>query len=134
MSDDEAIRAALEAKLYALGGLPTVWQNKEPAAGFDPAQAHQKAFMLRALNRSLGIKEKTTLHSGIFQVNLCYPAGVGAAMVEARGAAVQAHFAAGTVLESGGVKVRIRGKPSIGNPVTVSPFVVPVSIRYQSFN
>lgn len=130
---DEKIRKALEARLFSSPGqLPTVWQNKTPIAGFDPAAAHQKAFLLPFPNKSYGLKEKTTLLSGIFQVNLCYPSGIGAALVEARGAVLQAHFAPGTVLEADGVKVRIRGRASIAAAVSLSPYVVPVSIRYES--
>ncbi len=130
MSDN--IREALEAHLHALGGLPNVWQNRAPASGFSANAAHQKSFLIPAKNQGLGLKEKTTLHSGIFQVSLCYPTGVGAMVVDERAEALQAHFAAGTVLTAGSIKVRVRGKPSIEMPVSVSPYVVPVTIRYES--
>lgn len=134
MSADEAIRKALEGHLAASPGqLPTVWQNRAPAAGFDTNAPHQKAFLLRAKNRSFGLREKTTLHSGIFQVNLCYPSGTGAQVVEARGVALQEHFK-GRVLEVDGVKVTIRGLPDIADPISISPYTVPVSIRYRSIN
>lgn len=132
---EEKIRKALEARLFSSPGqLPTVWQNKPPVDGFNASAPHQKAFLLPSENKSYGLKEKTTLHRGIFQVNLCYPSGTGAALVEARGAVLQAHFAPGTELTADGVKVRIRGKPSIAGPVSSSPYVVPVSIRYESIN
>lgn len=135
MSADEAIRIALEDHLMASPGqLQTVWEGKTPAASFDQNQPHQKAFLLRAKNQSFGLKdEKTTLHSGIFQVNLCYPSGTGARVVEARGAALQEHFK-GAVLLVDGVKVLIRGMPDIASPISITPYVVPVSIRYQSIN
>lgn len=133
MSDDK-IRKALEDHLMASPDqLPTVWQNRAPVAGFNANAAHQKAFMMPARNRSYGLREKTTLHSGIFQINLCYPSGSGAQVVEARGVALQEHFK-GRVLEVDGVKVEIRGKPDISAPISISPYVVPVSIRYQSIN
>lgn len=131
---DVEIRKALEAHLYAMADkLPTVWQGRAPSTPIDTTKPHQKAFLLRAANRSQGLREKTTLHSGIFQVNLCYPSGTSATLVEARGVALQEHFQ-GAILESGGVKVQIRGKPDIADPISISPYVVPVSIRYQSIN
>ena len=131
---DEKIRKALEDHLAALDpAFPTVWQNRPTPAGFDSARPHQKAFLLRAPNASQGLRERTTLHSGTFQINLCYPSGKGVAEIEARGVALQEHFR-GQVLTLDGVKVQIRGKPSIADPVSISPYVVPVSIRYQSIN
>lgn len=129
---DTKIRKALEDHLVASPGqLPTVWEGRAPSAALDKNKPHQLAFVLRAKNRSMGLREKTTLHSGIFQINLCYPAGSGAPVVEARGEALQAHFRS-AVLEVEGVKVTIRGEPDIADPVSISPYVVPVSIRYQS--
>lgn len=134
MTADEAIRKALEDHLVASPGqLPTVWEGKTPATGFDQNSPHQKAFLLRAKNRSYGLRQKTTLHSGIFQVNLCYPSGTGARAVEARGAALQEHFR-GQELKVDGVKVRVQGLPDIAGPISITPYVVPVSIRYQSIN
>lgn len=131
---DVEIRKALEQHLAAmLDRLPTVWQGRQPVDGFNANQPHQKAFVMRAKNRSQGLQEKTTLHSGIFQVNLCYPSGTSATVVEARGVALQEHFK-GRVLEADGVKVQIRGMPDIADPISISPYVVPVSIRYQSIN
>lgn len=131
---DEKIRKALEAHLYTMApNLPTIWQNRPAPAGFTDAKPHQKVFVLRVENQSRGLCEETTLHSGIFQVNLCYPSGTGVAEIEARGVALQEHFR-GQILEHEGVKVRVRGKPSIHDPISISPYVVPVSIRYQSIN
>lgn len=133
MADDK-IRTILEGHLAAMPQpMPTVWQNRKPTGGFDENKPHQKAFLLRAANRSYGLREKTTLHSGIFQVNLCYPSGNGIAEIEARGVALQEHFK-GQILTLDGVTVTIRGKPSIADPISISPYVVPVSIRYQSIN
>lgn len=130
---DVQIQKALEAHLAAMQPpLPTVWQNRAPVAGATDG-AHQKAFLMPNANKSYGLREKTTLHSGIFQVNLCYPSGTGAAQVTARGVMLQEHFK-GQVLEVDGVKVQIRGKPSIAAPISIAPYTVPVTIRYLSIN
>ena len=128
------IRQALETHLAALEPeLQTVWQNRDPDPGFDSNAAHQKAFLLPVATVAKGLRQKTELHSGIFQVNLCYPAGIGTNDVESRGAALKEHFK-GRKLEAEGVTVSIVGIPSIAAPVNLSPYVVPVTIRYASIN
>lgn len=132
MNENDA-RAALEAWLKTLTpAIPIIWQEKTPPKGFDPTAAYCKAFLMPAKNQSLGIKEKTTLHTGIFQVTLCYPTGNGTGDANAQAAAIQAHFPAGLVLTSNGAKVRIKGKPSIAGQTSQSPLTLPVSIRYQT--
>lgn len=128
-----AIRAALETRLAQLAPeLPIIWQSKTPPKGFDEKKPYAKAYMMPASNQTLGLQEKTTRHIGLLQVSLCYPTGTGMAAVEAQAGAVQDLFPAGLQLTAAGVKVRIRGKPSIAAPISDSPIVVPVSIRYES--
>lgn len=131
---DPRIRAALEAHLDALEPpLATAWQNRE----FEPTDdaPYQEAYAIPGPNRTLGLKQRTTLNRGIFQVNLCYPSGGETDEVEARARLVQVHFhPSSTVLIGDGVEVRIAGLPVIGAPVPGRPgrYVVPVSIRYES--
>lgn len=132
MADETTIRQALEMHLAAMpGALPTVWQNKTPPAALDLEKPYQKAHLLRSGGQSVGLSEKTTVHRGILQVSLCYPTGDGTIKIETQAVALQAHFK-GRVLTRDGVKIKIRGKPEIGGPVSTSPYVVPVSIRYES--
>ncbi len=135
---DPRIRQALEKHLgTASPDLPTALQG----ADFDPeieapdGAPYQECFILPADNRTLGVRQRTTLHTGIFQVNLCYPAGSGAGDAEARGKLLQEHFApATTVLTQGGITVRILGKPKVGAEIGGKPgrFEIPVSITYRS--
>lgn len=132
---DPRIRQALELHLGALvPDLPTALQNAE----FDPPAdggPYQEAFMIPGRPRTVGLKQRTAINIGVFQVNLCYPHGAGAGDAETRAKLVADHFdPATTVLESGGVKVRIAGRPVVGSDVPGRPgrFVVPVSIRYES--
>jgi hypothetical protein len=131
---EPSIKLAFEQALGAIStGLPTVYQGRDTPPGFDQSQAHQKAFLLPAENETLGLQEKTTRHKGIFQVNLCYPSGTrGTTEADQRAVALQSAFYAGRELIADGVKVRVRGKPNIAAPVAVSPYTVPVSIRYES--
>lgn len=128
------IRAALEAHLEALEpALDTAWQNREFSPPAD--DPYQEAFILPGNPKRLDLRQRRAINIGIFQINLCYPTGAGAEAVEARGKLIREHFdPATTVLESGGVKVRIAGRPVIGAPIDGRPgrFVVPVSIRYES--
>lgn len=128
------IRQALESHLAALpDSLPTVWQNRRDEEGFNANAPHQKAFLLPANTVAKGLREKVELHSGIFQVNLCYPAGIGTYDVETHAAALKEHFK-GRKLVADGVQVAIRGIPSIAAPSSLTPYVVPVTIRYESIN
>lgn len=132
---DQAIRKAFEAALAAMAPpLPTVYQGQEPPRGFDATKAHQKCWLLPDANKSLGLAQNRTLQKGIFQVNLCYPSGIGASDADTRATALQTHFYAGRILEVDGVKVRVTGRPDRHGPSSISPYTVPVSIRYQSIN
>lgn len=129
----EFIRDALEIALNEMQpALPTVLEARKPPSTYQADKPHQKAFLLPAENRTLGLRRKTTLHSGIFQVNLCYPSGIGPRDAEQRAAAIATHFYAGRELVAGGVKVRITAEPSVARASSLSPYTVPVSIRYES--
>lgn len=130
----DKIRKALELHLAAFEPkLPTIWQNRGDPQGFNANAPYQKAFLMPASNRAFRLRENVVLQSGIFQINLCYPTGIGAYEPEARAGALAAHFK-GRILEADGVKVRIKGYPDIAPSVSVSPYVVPVSISYESIN
>jgi hypothetical protein len=131
---EPTIRKAFESALAAISAdLPTIYQGRDLPVGFDATRAHQKCWLLPAENETLGLLEKTTRHKGIFQVNLCYPSGTqGTTEADLRAAALQSSFYAGRELVTDGVKVRVRGKPNIAAPVAMSPYTVPVSIRYEA--
>lgn len=128
------IRRALEIHLAAAPtDLPTVFQN----AGFEPVQGqpYQECYVMPARGRINGLRQKSALHLGIFQVNLCYPAGSGTGDVDARADMLIEHFRpADTVLDFGGTKVRFRGFGTKAAPIPGRPglYVVPVSFTYES--
>lgn len=134
---DPRIRTALELHLAAMAPqILTAYQNQN----FTPPTSasklpYQEAWLMPARNRGMTVKRGTTLHRGIFQINLCYPAAQGTQGAESRGAALQQHFdAATTKLTQGGITVRITEKATIGQPLDTRPgfFVIPVSIPYES--
>jgi hypothetical protein len=131
---DPRIRAALDTRLMSLADSPPVaWQNEEftPAVG----QAHLEAWLLPARNQSANVRNTTTVHRGVYQVNVCCPVGGGTGPAETLARQLQALFdPTGAHPEFGGVKVRITRKPDVGQPLDGRPgfFVVPVSISYES--
>lgn len=131
---DPRIRAALDTRLLLLADSPPVaWQGE--AFSPVPGQAYLEAWLLPARNRSLDIAHDDTSHTGIFQVNLCYPDGAGTVAVEAAGQQLQALFPpAGPPLVFEGVTTRITRKPDIGAPLDGRPglIVIPVSISYEA--
>lgn len=133
MSEAKIMEAFEVALATVSADIQTVYQGRDPDPGFDATQPHQKSFLLPAENETLGLREKTTRHSGYFQVNICYPSGtLGTTGADERAAALQSIFYAGRILVADGVKVRVRGKPNIAAPIDYSPYTVPVSIRYEA--
>lgn len=131
---DPRIRAALDTRLMTLAGSPPVaWQNEDfaPVVG----QAYLEAWLLPARNQSANVRSSTTLHRGVYQVNVCYPDGDGTAPAETLGLQLQELFdPRAAPLEFEGIRVRVTRKPDVGQPLDGRPgfFVVPVSITYES--
>lgn len=132
----ERIRRALETHLAAMPGvLPIAYQNWPfPAEGEEKPDQHLECFVLPARNRSPDFEQETTLHRGIFQINVSYPAAIGAGPAGQMAAQLQAHFApGGPALEFGGIAVRITEKPDVGTAFDrPGCWVIPVSISYES--
>lgn len=134
MTQSNIIRA-LEIHLGELSpDLPTAYPNVKDFTP-PPGLPYQECFVLSAKGRARGLRQKTALHLGIFQVNLCYPAGSGTGDVDARADLLIEHFRpADTVLEFGGTKVRFRGFGTKASPIPGRPglYVIPVSFTYES--
>lgn len=85
------------------------------------------------INVSIGAGRQQ--HPGILQVSVMWTKGAGFIKPLAVADAIVAHFAKNTVLYSSGVRVVIYDKPSVSTPLQDTDRVmVPVSIRYHSFN
>jgi hypothetical protein len=135
MITDEQIYRAFELELSLMQPpLPTVYMNRDAPAGIDLTQPYQKCWLMPVSNQTRGLQRKRTLHSGIFQVNLCYPSGKGTDAVGTRAGALQAHFFAGRSLVVDGKKILITARPSVALPTSLSPYTVPVSIDYECNN
>lgn len=135
MIDHIDIRAVLEARLAALDGFPTAWENVpyKPQAGV----AYQKAFYLPGTDQPAGIfAEAGTYFSGLFQVSLSYPAGNGSGAAGQRAALVRAHFARGTRLISADQRCRVTclqpyNGPSLGG---TDWYVLPITIPWFCYS
>lgn len=135
MITDEQIYRAFEFELSQMQPpLPTVYMNRSDLNSVDLTGPYQKCWLMPASNQTRGLQRKRTLHSGIFQVNLCYPSGKGTDAVGARAGALQAHFFAGRSLVVDGKKILITARPSVALPTSLTPYTVPVSIDYECNN
>lgn len=127
----DLIKAALETALNAMTpALPTAWENKPYT---QTAAAYQRVSMLPApaVNPAY---DSTTLETGIMQVSLVYPEGVGAKDAIARAGLLRTTFARGVSFISGGVKVTITRTPTIAPALFESGrYVLPVSIPYFAY-
>lgn len=130
---DPRIRAALDTQLMTQFDESMVaWQNE----AFTPPTGgpYLEAWLLPARNQSANIRSTTTVHGGVFQVNVCHPVGAGTGDAERMALQVQELFdPAGPPLLFDDISVRITRKPDIGQALDRPGFfVVPVSISYQS--
>ncbi|WP_338762001.1 phage tail terminator-like protein [Massilia sp. METH4] len=137
MSIDK-IRCALESHAASMpGALPIAGQNFAfPAEGQQLPDRYMEFRLLPARNYSPGLRQASTLHRGIFQINLAYPAAIGTRQIEQMAAQIQARFWSPRVEpEFDGVAVRITEKPDVGAPLDHRPgyYVIPVSISYESY-
>lgn len=124
-----AIRAALESRLNAIASpLPTQWENAE----FDPPDgAYQRVDMLPGKPENPSIGGSHYRETGLFQVMLLYPIGVGSGAAVAKAEAIRTWFPRGATYVSGGVTVYIGGTAAIGpGRVDNDRYVLPVTIPY----
>lgn len=131
----QRIRRALEQHLAAMPGvLPIAYQNvKFPAEGQQMPARYLECFVMPARNFTPSLRYESTLHRGIFQINVSYPAAIGTRQAEEMAALLVAHFSpTGPALEFGGIAVRITEKPDVGQPLDRPGYVIPVSISYES--
>lgn len=132
---DPRIAAALEAHYNLIAPAHVARQNVdfEPPA---PEVEYEEIFIIPGPPRAVGLRQRTVIYGGIFQISLCYPANTGAGRAEARGKLISEHFDPETTVLTGaeGVQVRVVGPPAVGAPIPGKPgrYVIPVSVRYSS--
>lgn len=129
------IYKALRDRLAALSfdpPLPIAWPN---LAMDPPPSTYLKADILwnRKINRGI-TSNSATEHRGILQVTVVAPANSGIVAPTNVAGAVVAHFARGTPISLGGIKVKIEGEPSLSPPLPGGDRIrLPVSIGFYAF-
>jgi|SRR5471032_149510 len=124
------IRAALESALASIKpGIDTAYQN----IAYKPVtdNEYQAAYFLPAPpdNRSMG--DGSRQERGIFQVNLMYPKGKGAAAAGARAELIQSLFRRGASFAKDDITVQIERTPEISDGrEDEDRWFVPVKIRW----
>lgn len=108
MTGMEEIESALIKRLTILSDLPDVaWPNMPFTP--TPGRPYFKPALLPGEPTQAGIGESAMNRmSGIFQVAVFVPAGIGTKDLRTMCSALEAHFKRGTVLNYNGVKVTIR--------------------------
>lgn len=105
-----------------------------PAAGQTKPKDYLAAFFLpnQTTNSELGVGQEQ--HRGLFQVSVFWSSGSGLIKpLDVAGRVIE-HFAKGTTLHSGGLKIIIDRKPFAASPIQEDDRVhVPVTITYHAF-
>jgi hypothetical protein len=109
----------------------TAWEGAyfKPLAGV----AYQRAYLLPATPENPSYGNSLIRETGMFQIMLNYPTGLGTLAVTTRAELIRSTFKRGAVFSADGVDVKILKTPAIigGHPVD-EYFVVPVVIEYQA--
>ncbi len=124
------VRIALETQLASITpAIDTVFEDMPyvPQAG----KPYQRVHLLPVDPANPCIGGGFHRLQGIFQVMLCYPAGLGAGVSASRAEQIQAAFQVGGSVSAGGVVVTIASTPHIAAGVPDGDrFCVPVRVRY----
>lgn len=76
----------------------------------------------------------TNIHSGLMQITVCAPEGIGSVNSRDIAGQIIAHFARGTRVKAGSITVRIDKPGSIGPLIPDQPYTrTPVTIRFELF-
>lgn len=130
------IRAAFESALqtWAAAQSPAFQVAYENVAlNPQPAATYLRAFLLPA---ETGADDLAGVHrrfSGVFQVSVVIPVGVGSGPAAAVAAGLDGIFSPATPLVRSGVRIFITGPVSVAPGITEPDrFVVPISVRYRA--
>lgn len=131
------IRQLLEVHLNSVvGALATAWENvpykptvNTPYQRVNLLPAGTENPVMDGAWAGSGLKREV----GVLQVTLHYPLNAGTSAITTRAELLRTHFARGTILVSGGVRVVIDKTPDVARAmIDDGYFVLPVSVVYRA--
>lgn len=106
-----------------------------PAAGQQKPDNYLQVSFLPNRTDTLSVGKGQQMHQGILQVSVYWKAGIGYVKPLDVADRIIKHFAKGTRIISGTVKIKVDNKPWVSGPVQEGDRVqFPVTIPYRSFN
>lgn len=126
------VRKALEARAEAsAGGLSLAFQNRAYTPVVGSPWGEVSIMWANPDNPTLG--DGFNREPGVLQINLHYPPNEGSAPIEAKAEAFRAAFPRGLVISSGGVVIRVLGKPSLSPSRSSGGWhTLSVSVQFQA--
>ncbi|MBI5111862.1 MAG: DUF4128 domain-containing protein [Rhodovulum sp.] len=128
---ETTIAEALFDRLRTMPGvLPIAWPN----VPFTPPddQRYLRAYVLPGQPEGIDLSGRHIRRGGILQVSVCWPRGAGLTAPREMAGAIADRFALGTILEFGGLRIRISRPPRIAPEIIEDVVVqIPVSITYD---
>lgn len=132
-----AIRAALEARLATVVGIPPVsrWAKENEAFEATVGQTWLRARLAPADERLLTLPARGGRKEipGAWRLWLHFPVDSGVATADTLSAAMVEHFPAGLTLDAGGETLRIDGarRWTGGRDLEVDWYTVPIDVRWH---
>lgn len=125
------IRAALETALLTISpSISSAWENVPFTPVVGTPYQHVTLLTAEPDNPEFG---RGYMERGIFQVNLFYPIGDGAAAATARAALIRAKFERGVSFSAGGTTTTIDRTPSVGpGRIEDDRYFLPVKVRFYA--
>lgn len=126
------IEAALNTQLIAnAGGVDIAYQNRK----YTPVKGtpYMIPDLLPAEPDPWIIGAATNFHTGIYQVSLIYPSGIGVGAVNTQADAIIAAFNQTTVLTYSGVDVVIKSSGRGNGKTSEDWYYLPVNIRWECY-
>ncbi|CAL8972879.1 hypothetical protein RHODGE_RHODGE_01030 [Rhodoplanes serenus] len=125
------IGLALFDRLRTMPGvLPIAWPN----VPFTPPddQRYLRVYVLPGQPEGIDLSGRHIRRGGMLQVSVCWPAGAGITAPREVAGAIADRFALGTIIERGGLRIRISRPPRIAGELIEDVVVqVPITAHYD---
>lgn len=128
---ETTIAEALFDRLRTMPGvLPIAWPNVPFTAPDD--QRYLRAYVLPGQPEGIDLSGRHIRRGGVLQLSVCWPVGAGVTAPRDVAGAIAERFAPGTIIERGGLRIRISRPPRIaGELIEDVVMQTPISIEYD---